>query len=171
MEQEHDVIVKMALEEHYEALFRYFRKYLNACDAEDAVQETAWLAMNGAESYDRNRPIDRWLVGIARHELSKRLKQITENANLVVGPIQEDRDGTTQDDPAQDRFLGDLAVQQLVLDAKLNSTEREVLRLTLAGLKPIDIASQIGTTPNAVSVTKDRIKKKLRPFVQTDDDE
>jgi RNA polymerase sigma-70 factor (ECF subfamily) len=87
-------------DEYYPVLYRYaYSRLANASDAEDIASQVFLEALEGIDRYEhRGRPILAWLYGIARHLVSRRIRQRGRSAPLeLVVDFGEDADELSED--------------------------------------------------------------------------
>lgn len=135
-------------------------------EAEDLVQAAFLSAMEGAGSWDRQRPLWPWLVAILRNEARMEWRRRTRRREVEAG------DATSEGEAGADPLR--LLASQEALDAVLAAIEdlplqyRQVLRLRLVhGLRNIEIARAlelpVGTVRAQVHRGIQRLRAALSP--------
>lgn len=148
-------------------VFGLCRKMLGSeAAAEDATSEVFERAYQSLDSYDRERPFERWILTIAsRHCLNKLRRERLEKRLFVETP---------QEAPAPSEIASPLAAletqrqRRALLDAldALPENYRVPLVLKYYGeLSYDEIAEELGTTRNNVAVLLHRGKRALRESV------
>ena len=148
-------------------VFGLCRKMLGSqAAAEDATSEVFERAYEALDSYDRERPFDRWILTIAsRHCLNRLRRQRLEKRLFDEQPVET---------PAPAAAASPLVAleskeqRELILRAidALPDNYRLPLVLKYYGeLSYDEIAREIGTTRNNVAVLLHRAKRELRGSV------
>ncbi len=126
-------------------------------EAEDVLQETYVAAIDGAERWDRERPLVPWLTGILARQASmarRRARRSPEPQRLT-----ERREPDPADLAVESEFSRELGA---ALDA-LPELYREVLRRHLLdGARPAEIARDLGRAPGTVRMQLHRGLEQLR---------
>ncbi|MEM9380142.1 MAG: RNA polymerase sigma factor [Planctomycetota bacterium] len=135
--------------------------------AEDAVQDTFLVAVEGADRYDATRPLVPWLVGILVHRARKgrdRRRDDRVRATAEDGaPLDELPAEAPGSDPA--RATAAREIEDLVARAvtKLGEPYRSVVEQHLGECAPPrDIAVSLGRAPGTVRVQLHRGLEQLR---------
>lgn len=126
---------------------------------EDVVQATAEQVSRSFDEYDRDRPFSAWVIGIAKFRVltyyrtqqrerltfgEHAIEVLTGSAVLINAEI-DDR----------------MEALEFCMD-KLDSKHRKLLRLRyVEDRQPMDLADQLGSTPNAVSAMVRRLRLAL----------
>ncbi len=150
-------------------VFGLCRKMLGSQSAaEDATSEVFERAYHALDSYDRDRPFDRWILTIAsRHCLNRLRRERLEKQLFHAEPVET---------PAPTASASPLIAlhtkqqRRLVLDAIDSLPENYRLPLVLkyyGDLSYDEIAEELGTTRNNVAVLLHRAKRELRASVAT----
>lgn len=152
------------LRTHRQAVFRYGLRYCKTSeDAEDAVQETLWIAARSLGGFKRAAAITTWLFTIVRnkcHRLSHRPGAEQDLADLL--PTIPDSIESPE---------GRLAAHQVQLIlaealAALDPTHREVILLRdIEGLTAPEAASQLRISVQALKSRLHRARRMLREAV------
>jgi RNA polymerase sigma-70 factor (ECF subfamily) len=161
-----------------ELYMRYFARVYNymrlvvsdACEAEDLTQEVFVKALAALPGYERReQPFRAWLFTLARNE---GLKSVARRSRVDVTDALEiharadeaaRRDGALPDEPELFTLSWISDDELLMLVDRLPLAQRQVLALRyLLGLRPAEIATLIGSTPNHVSVLLYRALSFLR---------
>lgn len=142
---------------HYTALMR-FAMYLGAgeAEAEDAVVQTM------AEMYQRWAKI--------RHPVPYAKRALRSNVSKSAQKRRRELDAGGQLAEAAESAAGELMlwesgehVEQLL--GALSEDQRMIMRETLEGLRPSEIAEMLGRTPASVRKTLQRARANLKPLV------
>lgn len=128
-------------------------------DRDDLLQETAKQAARYFDRYDSTRPFAGWVIGIARNNvIDLRRKSAKEGQLIGVHSIEEISDLFV-------RMHGEISERAIALDAclkKVQPQHRELLKLRYNdSMKVQEIAQQVGSRPNTVSVSLKRIRLAL----------
>lgn len=127
--------------------------------AEDIVQEVAIAATRQYSAEQDARPFMPWVFGIARNQIALHLRKKYRREVIFDTDIV---------DQVQDAFLRaaphvtDRRSALAECLKRLSPKARQMVELRyIQGVKPRQIAEQVGTTPNTVSVALSRIRKTL----------
>ena len=133
--------------------------------AEDLLQEVAVAVASQFHSYDRERSFLAWSIGIARNRVLLYFREQARDrqhfaeatlmtlSNAAVAVAEED-DGSRRE-----------ALQHCL--AKTVGRRRRILDLRYSGgLSIAEIASQLGTTSNAVKITLHRVRTTFEQCIQ-----
>jgi RNA polymerase sigma-70 factor (ECF subfamily) len=91
------------------------------------------------------------------------------NVSLPPGPEPEDLDPAVS--PEGTALAGEETAEVHHLLARLSPSQRAVVELRLSGLLTREIADVLGMTPDAVKVAQWRAFKRLREWMERDDEE
>lgn len=137
---------------------------IDFADAEDVLQKSAAAAVQKFGQYDPQRPFLPWVIGIARFEI---LRHLRDNAS---GRLQYVSDALPDIAAAFDDLAPELEERRAALSACLEQVRgraREVLRQRYGlGKKSEAIAHALGLSPNHVSVILSRVYSQLRDCIQ-----
>lgn len=138
--------------EVYEPLQRYVRRRCAPADVDDVVAEVLLVVWRRLEDVPADLALP-WCYGVARRCLANHARTGSRARRLIdrLAGEREPEPPALLGDPALGRALGALPV-----------LDREVIRLwAWEGLAPREIATVLGTTPNAVSIRLHRARAKL----------
>lgn len=139
----------------YEPLQRYLRRRASIDDADEVLDDVLLVLWQKLPSVAEADCLP-WCYGVARRALANRRRSNARRLRLVerlgAQPAQVPIDEVGLDDyPALASAFRQLA-----------ESDREVLRLwAWEGLEPREIATVLGTSPNAVSLRLTKARKKL----------
>lgn len=149
-------MLRMAFDEHRNAILAYARRTSTATDADDVVAETflvAWRRVDEMPSGIRLRP---WLYGVAGHVLANQRRGSVRRRRLIER-MRGERQGVPDED---DHVAVESAVGQALV--RLPAAEREVLGLTYwEDLDPGEIAVALGCSRNAARIRLHRARRSL----------
>ena len=145
-------------------VFGLCRKMLGSrAAAEDATSEVFERAYQSLESYDRERPFDRWILTIAsRHCLNRLRRERFEKRLFHDEPVEVPAPAATTSPLVA---LETREQRQALLEAIDTLPENYRLPLVLkyyGDLSYDEIAEQLATTRNNVAVLLHRAKRELR---------
>lgn len=136
----------------------------NQADAEDVLQRTAYDIARNFEQYDPERPFVAWAVGIAKYKVLEYRRDAGRQRVVFNDAALEHIADAYGDRP---EVLAEQSHALAQCMAKLNEKASSLVELRYAqGLKPVDIAKQIGTSPNTVSNALSRIRESLRNCIK-----
>ena len=148
-------------------VFGLCRKMLGSeAAAEDATSEVFERAYESLDSYDRERPFDRWILTIASRHCLNRLRR----ENLERALFREEA-SDAPDAPAAVSPLAALETKEqrqellTAIDALPENYRLPLVLKYYGDLSYEEIADQIGTTRNHVAVLLHRAKRALRQEV------
>ena len=148
---------------HHTQLLAYVRRRLTPDIADDALADTFLAAWRNLDRLSGD-PLP-WLYGLARGAVSHQRRSIDRTTRLDQRSVARDLRIISPDLSEvigwEDRFVAAFA--------RLNETEREVLRLvTWEELGPSDGAVVLGCTPTAFKVRLHRARRHLRHLLDAD---
>lgn len=129
----------------------------DASAAEDLVQETFLTALERAEQYDAERPIERWLAGILVRHAQELRREARRFASRDLHEIVDAQ--TPFDAAARQELSGELA---RAVDALEEPYRAAILLHLRHGLGAADIAHVLDRSPGAVRVQLHRAREMLR---------
>ncbi len=113
-------------------------------DPRDLLQDTFVKAIEAADTYDPDRPLEPWLLGI----LINQARQLRRQSRRQPDPARVNTDGPpTPEDAALENELW--AAVRIAL-RRLPRVYREVIDQTLKGQKAVDVAARLGRSPATV---------------------
>ena len=150
-------------------VFGLCRKMLGShAEAEDATSEVFERAYQSLDSYDRERPFDRWILTIASRHCLNRLRRERLEKRLFHEESVEAPAPAAAASPLV--ALEGKEQRRVLLDAIDALPENYRLPLVLkyyGDLSYDEIAEELGTTKNNVAVLLHRAKRELRSSVGT----
>jgi RNA polymerase sigma-70 factor (ECF subfamily) len=133
-------------------------------DAEDVLQKTAAAAVKKFDQYDPERPFLPWLIGIARFEILRHLRDSASGRLHYVSNVLPDIAAAFED------IAPELDDRRAALSSCLEHVRgrsRDVLQERYGqGKKTGAIAESLGLSPNNVSVILNRVYRSLRDCIQ-----
>ena len=133
-------------------------------DAQDVVQNVAVAAVKKFDDYDRAKPFAGWIIGIARVEVLRYLRQHAKDRHQLV-----DEDVLVQLAGTWERNLNQLEEERAALMQclkLLRGRPREMIEHRYgSGLKTAEIAEITGLKPGYVSVSLNRAYQQLRACI------
>jgi RNA polymerase sigma-70 factor, ECF subfamily len=142
-----------------EPLRRYLARRTDPDSAADVLGDTLLVAWRRFDDLPAE-PLP-WLYGVARNCLANAERGVRRRARLAARLADEPAEVEA---PAADDLLEALE--------DLDEVERELLRLwAWEQLRPAEIATVVGLTPNAVSIRLTRARQHLRERMAARDDE
>ena len=150
--------LRQLLEDHHEAILRFFARRLDPASIDDAtaaVFETAWRRIEDVPLGDASGA---WLYGVARNTLRHEQRSWTRRRNLDERIARESpRPGDA--DPA-DAIAEVDRIRRAA--AHLNEPDRELLELiSWEQLGPAELATVLGCSVNAATIRVHRMRKAL----------
>ena len=132
--------------------------------AEDVLQDTAATVAEKFSEYDPGRPFQPWVIGIARNKLLDYMRKHA-NDRHVFDETVIDQLGQAYSDRSTEITSMETALDECV--KKVRGKSRKLLEMRyLRDLKPAQIASATGMTPNAVYVMLFRVRKLLESCIK-----
>jgi RNA polymerase sigma-70 factor (ECF subfamily) len=155
--QEGDREAYRMLLEDIEPYLRTFlrRRLADSSDVADVVQETLLRVHQARHTYDPSRPIEPWLLAIARNAATDHLRLRLARRAWEV-PIDSPLEAAAPADAPRDVALEPMLEQ-------LPARQREAFELIqLEGLSVRAAAARAGTTPGALKVRAHRAYRALK---------
>jgi RNA polymerase sigma-70 factor (ECF subfamily) len=131
---------------------------------EDVLQATAEQVSRSFDDYDRERPFQAWVLGVARHRVLAYFRdQQRDRLRFSEDTVDKIAASAERVSPEmQDR----LDALQFCM-SKLRAKHQKLLRLRyLEELKPRQLAEQIGGSPNAVSAMIRRVRMAIAECIE-----
>jgi RNA polymerase sigma-70 factor (ECF subfamily) len=133
-------------------------------DRDDIVQDIAVAVFESFDSYDSDRPLIAWAMGVARNQVGLYLRRCRRNRLVFDQNTVECLEAA---------FVGVPAAESRELDflqdciGELDGRGRQLCELRYQkGLKPAAISQSIGMANTVVRKALQRIREKLRTCVQ-----
>lgn len=137
---------------------------VNFADAEDVLQRVAGAAVQKFEEYDDSRPFLNWVIGIARFEVLRYLRDSATDRHRYVA------ESLPHIAEAFETIHSDLDARRKALSECLKGIQgqhRDILEMRYAeGMKSGRIAEALGTTSGNISVILNRIYRRLRNCIE-----
>jgi RNA polymerase sigma-70 factor (ECF subfamily) len=131
------------------------RRLADASDVGDVVQETLLRVHQARHTYDPSRPIEPWLLAIARNVATDHLRLRLARRTWEV-PIDSPLEAAATPDAPRE-----IALETML--EKLPPRQREAFELIqLEGLSVRAAAARVGTTPGALKVRAHRAYRALK---------
>jgi RNA polymerase sigma factor (sigma-70 family) len=144
-------------------LLAYTRRYVGPDDAEDVVQRVMIEAWNGRGRYDPQRPLEAWLLAIARRRSIDLLR--TRRTAVVELDAMRDLSGDDGRELA-DRFVWAHQVRSAL--AELPEVQREALVLAyFGGLSQSQVAARVGAPLGTIKTRMARGMDRLAEIMGT----
>lgn len=146
-------------DEYYDLLFRYAASRLGSREeAEDVASQVFLEALRAIGRYQyRGRPVLAWFYGIARHLVSRRLRQMKGGGQ----PLSDEAASLQGARGSEEEVLQSLALRSAL--AKLKPEHQETLRLRfLLDLPTAQVAAIMGKSEAAVHSLQVRALAALR---------
>ena len=137
-------------------------------EAEDAAQEVFLKAQLGLSGYDRGRPFEAWLLGIASHHCIDRLRRrSTEKRLFEPDPLEEE--DAMSGDPSPLSEIVEREQRDALRAAIAELPDRYRVPLTLryyADMSYEEISTALGISHGQVATLLFRSKRRLRGVVR-----
>mgnify|MGYP001826967972 CR=1 FL=1 len=148
-------------------VFGLCRKMLGSeAAAEDATSEVFERAYQALDSYDRERPFDRWILTIAsRHCLNRLRRERLETRLFHDEPVEAAAVVATSSPLVALETKEQRRAMVRAIDALPESYRLPLVLKYYGDLSYDEIAEQLGTTRNNVAVLLHRAKRELRGSV------
>ncbi len=131
---------------------------------EDIIQSTAEQVSRNFDQYDRSRPFNAWVIGIAKYGVLAYYRA-RQRDRLVFGELELDLLSN-----AAEKVSEDVDARMAALDkcmSKLSVNHKELMRWRyVEGVKTGAIAQKIGANPNTVSATLRRVRLALAECIR-----
>ena len=162
-------------------LYRFGRrKGLQDADAADLTQDVMREVAGAIGRFDYDPAVGRfrnWLFVIARRQLSQRIRRFERNATggddtQRLETLREVPDQSSDEDVWETeyrRHLFQWAAEQIKSEFAA-STWQAFWKAAVEGMKPIDVARDLGISIGSVYVAKNRVLSRLRKKVSLIDD-
>lgn len=135
----------------------------NSSDVDDILQDVAVIAIEGVDRYDTSRPLNAWILGIARNRILKYFESRKRQQHCFGSDVIELLTDSAISDSAEALELDHL---QNCL-AKLEPKNREILiRRHFEGVTSRQIAQEIGYTDTRMSRLLNSLYAALMKCVQ-----
>lgn len=142
-----------------EPLRRYALRRLDPAAADDALAEAFLVLWRRLDDVPSGAELP-WSYGVLRHCVANEARSARRRAGLLARLTAQPVGAAT--DPVD---LGDPALRDAL--ARLRPAEQELLRLwAWEDLAPADIATVLGTTPNAVHIRLHRARHRLAALLE-----
>ncbi|MHB0997946.1 MAG: RNA polymerase sigma factor [Armatimonadota bacterium] len=132
--------------------FAYYHLNRNHADAEDLCSDILLAAVRDIKKYDATRgSLDVWLLGIARHRLSRFCRRRHKDISLTPEITVKDIDGMLQVNGLEDQVL----MREDVHSVLASLPERQATALIgkyVEGYSTEELARIMGTSPKAVEM-------------------
>lgn len=144
------------LEDNHPALVRLARRYADADDWRDLLQEMHLQLWRSFRGFDGRARLSTWVYRVALNTALSHVRK-PRREHVPLDQVPERGDAGHPVDPADvlDAFL-----------ATLDPIPRSVLLLDLEGLPREQVAEVLGLTPNAVAVRMTRLRQAFERFVE-----
>lgn len=133
-------------------------------DRDDVVQEIAVAVLESFDTYDANRSIAAWTLGIARNKIGTYLRQrrrhrLHFNDDTLIQLADAMESSTVELSGAMETLQGCLS--------ELEGRARQLCTLRYeSDLKPAAIAEVLGMNPNAVAKALQRVREQIRACME-----
>lgn len=158
------VALEQLLRHHRSAVFRYGRRVCQTTeDAEDAVQETLWVAARSLHTFRRVSALATWLFTIVRNKCLRLLRRRQAEPDLADLLPQAPPTGTTTTDAESEAITRQ--TERLLASAlgKCDPTYREAILLRdVEGFSAPEAAEQLGISVPALKSRLHRARNQLR---------
>ncbi len=135
-------------------------------DAEDVVQQVAFITAKKFSDYDQSRPFIPWVLGIARKVAIDHNRKMNSRNTLLLDNVLMEK--ILVEFERTDKHSRDITAALDLCIERLTKRARNLLNMRYArDMQPQDIADRLSTTANTVSVTLSRIRKTLRECIDT----
>lgn len=143
------------------SVLRYARRRTDPQTAEDVLAETLLVVWRRLDDVPDGAELP-WCYAVARNQLANAERSARRQRGLVARIVRLDRPQlATLDEPS------DPALHEAL--ARMRADDRELLRLwAWEDLTPVEIATVLGTTPNAVNIRLHRTRGRLRTLLAAD---
>ncbi|MGB0766180.1 MAG: sigma-70 family RNA polymerase sigma factor [Phycisphaeraceae bacterium] len=131
----------------------------NAGDVDDLLQDVATIGWERFGDYDRARPFDRWLLGVARNRVLQYFENQKKRPNLLSAEALRRLEGVAFESSGRANELQDALESCL---AKLSLEDHELVSLRYApGQNNRSVASKLSVSESKVSRSLNRIYAQL----------
>lgn len=132
---------------------------------DDLVQEVALAAYEGFTAYDEERPFRAWVLGIARHKLFSRWRDLARGRLVVGDPARADTYAALAIE-MEDELAEERSALRACLE-RLQGRAWAILRARYEeGLADEAVAERFATTAGNVRVLLHRVRATLRACIQ-----
>jgi RNA polymerase sigma-70 factor, ECF subfamily len=135
--------------------------------AEDLLQQVAVVLVRKFPQYDRGRPFNGWVLGIARYEVLKHYRRRGADRRLFSKDLEDLMEPIAG---AYEELAGDLDAQRWALNDCLkhvSGRSRAALEFRYVDdLKPAVLAQRLGLTSGAARALLHRVREILRDCIQ-----
>ena len=136
----------------------------NASEVDDILQDVAVIAIQNADRYDGTRPVNAWVIGIARNRVMKYFEKQNRQKLCFSTELVDALTDAAASDATQSESLDSL---QGCLD-KLDSEKRKLLiRRHTPGVTARQLAEEIGYTDTRISRLLNRLYAALMKCIET----
>lgn len=144
----------------------YLRRLVPAPDVDDVLQQAFLDVWRSRERYDPDRPLEPWLLGVARKRAIDHLRRLGRTAAVADG---ERSDEVPTPDAFADQFADAVTVRAAL--AGLTGDQREVLVLAyFGGLSQSQIAQRLGVPLGTVKARAHRGLRALAAALVPEED-
>jgi len=154
--------------QHHKSVYNYIAfRINNHYDAEELANDVFVKAIQGLGGYNRNFPMEAWLIGIAKNTVTDYLRKAMRRQVIPIDSIVDLASASKQ--PEEVAVINEQSRKLMQAMAKLRDKERQILSMKFATeLKHSEIADILKISESHVSVTTHRAIKKLRKFMEED---
>lgn len=129
---------------------------------DDLLQQTRQGALQRAESYDPQRPLLPWLIGIQLRE-ARRMRRDDARRGQHLRRVAADSELEPSSDPSRSAETTELSIDLARALDGLDAVDRQVLMLRLRhGLSSVEIGQALGRSPETVRSQLSRGLRRLR---------
>jgi len=156
--------------QNYKSVYNYICfRINNHFDAEELASLVFEKAMRKWSSFDSSRPIEAWLIGIAKNTTTDYLRSKMRRSFVawdnVIGLVSPNRQ------PEAIAVINESNRALISAMAKLKKKERQILSMKFATeLKHSEIAEILSISESNVAVIAHRALKKLREYLDKEND-